>query len=63
MKTFALAVMAAATIAAAATAPAAANGRNSYAIQYCYYFKVKAMAHASPALWDVYYACLKEHGH
>ena len=69
MKNIVIATMiAAAGFATLGTQAANAGGgyKNSYAHQYCHYYKARALGAQNPyrkdRMWAMYYACLKEYG-
>lgn len=67
MRALVIATIIAAGFATVGTQTATANGyKNSYAYQYCHYYKSRALGADSPyradLMWAKYYACLKEYG-
>lgn len=54
------AVIAASTIGAIAVTSQAQAGYRSYALEYCQYYKTRAMYTGDKSWWDAYYACLKD---
>ena len=67
MKTLIAIAVIAAGFAIIGAAKAQAMGYKSYAYQYCYYYKARALGARSHArsriMWARYYACLREYGH
>jgi hypothetical protein len=59
-------IIAAAGFATLGTGTANAGGKNSYAYQYCHYYKARALGAENPyrkdRMWAMYRACLKEYG-
>lgn len=68
MRAIVIAAIVAAGFATAGTQAANAGGgyKNSYAYQYCHYYKARALGTEDPyradRMWAKYYACLKEYG-
>ena len=66
MKTSLIALALATGLIASVPTPAESRGGASYAQQYCYYYKQRALGTKSRArkdqLWAQYRACLREYG-
>ena len=58
---FAIAILATSVTGIAAFShPAEAGYQNSYAYQYCQFYKTRAMHTGDPAWWSAYYQCLAD---